>query len=73
MWIVWSWFTWNIRFCLLLGNKLVSNLIIQLLFKALEAVETQVSEWIHESSYNHATSNLAIYSHETSKDKLLEA
>ena len=27
----------------------------------------------HKFSYNHVTSNLAIYSHETSQDKLPEA
>ena len=33
----------------------------------------KVYEKIFLASYNHATSNLAIYSHETSQDKLPEA
>ena len=30
--------------------QLASNSMVQLLFNALKAVETQVSEWIHRSS-----------------------
>ena len=31
------------------------------------------SQFIRFSTYNHTTNNLAIYSHETSQDKLSEA
>ena len=59
------------------GNKAIRNLNVHIDSMKCNAIpghsKSEVPNRLIKRAYNHATSNLAIYFHETSQDKLLEA